>query len=175
MNLRVLASMAGLALLTTTASAQKVTWDYDKGTDFSRLKTYTWVRGTPVRDELNHKRIVAAVDAQMAARGFTLVEPGAGPDVQLAYHANFERDLQINASSSDWGNYRWGSNRVGSARVEEITKGTLMVEMVDAKHGGVIWRGVASRDLDMNADPEKRDRNINRTAEKLFKRYPPAK
>ena len=168
-----LMSMTALALFGTTASAQTVSYDYDRGTDFSRLKTYSWVPGTNLRDELNHKRIVAAVDAQLAAKGMTRVEAGA--DVLVAYHASFDRDLQINATSSDWGGYRWSANRFGSARVSEITTGTVIVDLVDAKSKTIIWRGTATKEVDTKADPEKRDRNVNRAAEKLFKNYPPAK
>ena len=64
---RTIAKLATLATLTlsTAASAQSVSYDYDKDTDFSMLKTYAWVSGTNLRDELNHKRIMDAVDAQL--------------------------------------------------------------------------------------------------------------
>jgi hypothetical protein len=33
---------------------------------------------------------------------------------------------------------------------------------------------VATRDLDVKATPEQREKNINKAVEKLFKHYPPA-
>jgi hypothetical protein len=39
----------------------------------------------------------------------------------------------------------------------------------------IVWRGIASKDIDVKASAEKREQNINRTAEKMFKNYPPAK
>ena len=141
--------------------------------NFSQLKTYAWVRGTPVNDELNDKRIVAAVDAQLAARGFTKVEAAGDPDVLVAYHAGFGRDLQVSGSASGWGGYRAGPGRWGSARVDQVLTGTLVVDMVNAKTRTIVWRGVATKDVDTKASPEKREKNINKTAEKLFKNYPP--
>jgi hypothetical protein len=173
MRIATLIAAASLTLLTTTAMGQDVTYDYDKAADFSRLKTYAWVRGTPVTDELNHKRIVNAIDAQLAAKGFTKVEAGANPDVLVAYHASFNRDLQVTGFNSGWGGYRFGPGRVGSARVDQIVVGTLIVDLVDAANKTIVWRGVATKDLDPNASPEKRDKNINKAAEKLFKNYPP--
>jgi hypothetical protein len=164
-----------VALLGTTASAQEVTYDYDKATDFSRLKTYAWVDGRNLADELNHKRVMDAVDAQMAAKGYTKVEAGASPDVLVAYHAFFGRDLEVSTFSSGWGAYRFGPARTGSARVEQIVVGTLAVDLVDAKTKTIVWRGIARKEVDVNASPEKREKNINRAVEKLFKKYPPKK
>jgi Domain of unknown function (DUF4136) len=173
MRIATLVAAASLTLLTTTAMAQDVTYDFDKGTDFSQLKTYAWVRGTPVNDELNHKRIVDAIDAQLAAKGLVKVEAGANSDLLVAYHASFNRDLQINGFNTGWGGYRFGPGRTGTARVDQIVVGTLVVDMVNAKTKTIVWRGVATKDIDTKASPEKRDKNIKKATEKLFKNYPP--
>jgi hypothetical protein len=162
-------------LLGTIALAQNVTYDFDKAANFSWFKTYAWVRGTNLSDELNHKRIMSAVDAQLASKGFVKVESSANPDALVAYHASFDKDLQINGFSSGWGGYRFGASRTGTARVEEILIGTLAVDMVDAKTKTIVWRGIATKEVDVKANAEKREKNINRAAEKLFKSYPPAK
>lgn len=175
MRISTIVTTLGLALVSATASAQDVTYDYDKATDFSKIKTYAWIAGTNLSDEFNHKRIVTAIDAQLTAKGLTQVAAGATPDMLVAYHAAFDKNLQINASSFDSGPWRYGGNRSGSARVEEIVNGTLVVDLVDAKTETLIWRGIAKKDIDTNAKPEKRDKNMNKAAEKLFKDYPPAK
>jgi len=161
-----LVAAASLAL-STPALAQSVSYDYDRSTDFSRLKTYAWVPGTNLKDELNHKRIMDAVDAQLRAKGFTRVEASGNPDVLVAYHASFSQNLEING----WGGYRWGPG-ARSARVEQVVVGTLVVDMVNARSKTIVWRGIASKELDPDASPEKRDKNINKAAEKLFKKYP---
>jgi hypothetical protein len=68
MRIATFITIASLTVSTTPTFAQSVTYDFDKGTDFSRLKTYTWIRGTILNDELNHKRIVDAVDAQLVSK-----------------------------------------------------------------------------------------------------------
>jgi Domain of unknown function (DUF4136) len=172
MRIATLIGTAGLALA-TTAFAQDISYDYDKGTDFSRIKTYAWVRWTNLGDELNHKRIVDAIEAQLAAKGLVKVEASANPDVMVAYHTSFSRDLEINGSATGWAGYRFGPVRSGSARVEQVVVGTLYVDIVNAKTNTIVWRGIATKDLDVNASPEKRDKNITKAAEKLFKKYPP--
>jgi hypothetical protein len=166
-----LVGTTGLALLGTIALAQSVTYDFDKAADFTRMKTYAWTRGTELRDELNHKRVVSAIEAQLAAKGLTRVEADGKADLLVAYHASFDTDLEINGSG--WGGYRFGPGRVGTARVEEIVIGSLVVELADGKTHTLVWRGIATKELDPKAKPEKREKNINKAAEKLFKNYPP--
>jgi hypothetical protein len=163
-------TLATLALLSTITIAQSVTYDFDRSARFSSFKTYAWTRGNPVGDELNHQRIMRAIDAQLAAKGMLRVEVNSEPDVLIAYHASFDRDLQVNAFGMGWGPI---AGRSGTARVEEVTVGTLAVDMLDAATRSIIWRAMASKDLDPNAKPEKRDKNINSAAEKLFRNYPP--
>jgi hypothetical protein len=168
-GLSTLIGTAALALLATTGSAQSVSYDYDRTADFSRLKTYAWVDGTGLSDDLNHRRIVDAIDTQMKAKGFTKVESSAHPDVLVAYRADFDQNLEINGFSTGVAGYRWGR----SARVEEVVIGRLTVVMLSSETRDLLWRGIATRELDANASPEKRDKNINKAAEKLFKKYPP--
>jgi hypothetical protein len=174
MGIRTFLTSASLMMLGTVAIAQNVSYDFDKSADFSKFKSYTWVRGTNLNDALNHGRIVRAVDAQLAARGFSKVDSPANADVLVAYHASFDKNLQINGFSSGFGGYRFGGMRTGTATAEEITVGTLAVDIVDAKTKTIVWRGMATKEVDPKASPEKRDKNINRAAEKIFKNYPPA-
>ena len=166
-----------LALLTLSgaviAPAQEISYDYDQSADFNAFRTYAWVRGTELDDELNHKRIVDALDAGLAAEGLSKVEATADPDLLVAYHARFGRDLEIQGFSSGWGPYRFGANRYGSARVDEILVGTLVVDMVDAETNDIVWRGTATKEIDTDASPEKREKNIRRAVEKILDKYPP--
>jgi hypothetical protein len=93
--------------------------------------------------------------------------------VLVAYHATFDKNLQINGFSSGWGGYRFAGNRTGTATVEEIVVGTLAIDLVDAKSKTIVWRGMATKEVDVKANADKREKNINRAAEKLFKNYPP--
>ncbi len=174
MRIGVFLATTGLMLLGSTTLAQSVTYDYDKAADFSRLRTYAWVPGTNLKDQINHKRVLEAIDAQLASKGLTRVEAGARPDLLVAYHATFDKDLRINGFSSGWGGYRFAGSRSGSAWTDTILNGTLVLDIVDAKTGSIVWRGVASKEIDTKASPEKRDKNLRKAAEKLLKSYPPA-
>ena len=173
MRLGMIATTLGALALASTAFAQTISFDFDKSVNFAGFRTYAWADGTNVPEPLVHQRIVNAVDVQMTLKGLQQVHGSSSPDVLVAYHAAFDRTLQISGFGSGWGGYRWGGARTVSARTEEIVVGTMIVDVIDARTNTIIWRGTATRDVDMHASPEKRDRNISRTAEKLFKHYPP--
>jgi hypothetical protein len=174
MAARTFLTAAGLVLMGAMTLAQNITYDFDRATDFSRFKTFAWVRGTVLADEINHNRIVNAVNAQLSAKGLVRVDSSSDADLLVAYHATFDRDLQITGFSSGWGPYRFAGGS-GVARAEDILTGTLAVDIVNASTKTIVWRGTASKDIDVKADPGKRERNINRAAERLFKNYPPAR
>src|ERR1700759_5198279 len=73
-------AIALLVVGVTATLAQDVRYDYDKDKDFSRYKSYKWVsiKGADQPDELTGKRIMAAVDAELATKGLTKTDCGAG-------------------------------------------------------------------------------------------------
>jgi hypothetical protein len=176
MRIGTLLTAACVAWLGTTVLASTVTYDYDRTANFSRFRTYTWTRGNPVTDPLNHQRIVRAVETQLAARGFTKVDSGRNPDVFVAYHAAMDQSIEINAfGSGGFGPYGLGGSRMGTARADKVTVGSVVVDMVDAADRKMVWRGSASQELDPRASAEKKDKAVNKAIEKMFKNYPPKK
>lgn len=164
MKQRMLIGIA-LMLVAVPASAQRVTVDYDKATDFSRYATYAWKDGTPVPNPLSHQRIVNAVDYHLSMLGFEQVESGA--DMYVSYHASAKEDIEI----TDWGHAgpRWGYAR--DIDVRKVLVGIVVVDMIDAEDEKLFWRAVASDTVSQK--PEKNEKKINRAAQKMFKRFPP--
>jgi hypothetical protein len=172
MRIASLITTLGVVLLGTIGFAQTVTYDFDRTANFRGYRTYAWTSGTALRDELNHARVVRAIESQMALKGFTRVESSAHPDVLIAYHASFDRNLLISADSSGWAGPRFGGFRSGTATTQQILTGTLVVDMIEAASQRMVWRGIASADVDPSAKPEKREKSINKAAQKIFKHYP---
>jgi hypothetical protein len=167
------ATLAGMLMLATTSVAQSISFDFDRTVHFGGFRTYAWVAGTNVPDQLVHRRIVDAVDVQLALKGMRKVHEGSQPDLLIAYHASFDQDLQITGFGSGWGGYRFGGYRSGTARAEQILVGTMVIDLVDANTSNIVWRGTATKDIDVKATPDKRDKNIAKAAQKLFRHYPP--
>ena len=64
---------------------------------------------------------------------------------------------------------------LGSAnyRSEERAVVALVVVLFQAATKQLVWCGSASKTLDINEDPDKNYRNLEKAMAKLFKNYPP--
>jgi hypothetical protein len=167
-----------VAFVPAIAAAQKTTYDYDKAAPFTQYHTYAMKTGTPTGQTLIDNRLTAAIEAQLAAKGFKKDE--ANPDVFVLFHMAFDQQKDISSYSSGpmYGGYGWGygggwGSTTTDVRVREILVGTLAVDVVDAKKKEMAWRGLGTKEIDTHAKPEKRDSNINKAVEKIFKNYPP--
>ena len=54
-----------------------------------------------------------------------------------------------------------------------VLMGMLVVNLVSSDTGAMVWRGMASGDVDANASPEKCDKKIHEVVQKIFRSYPP--
>ena len=154
-----------VCLLPVLAQAQKAVADYDKEVDFSKFKTYAWQSGQPAPSPLTHKRIVTAIDEQLASKGMTQVE--SSPSAIIVYYAAVEEQKRLNA----WGSGpRWSG--FGTVTAETIRVGQLVVDIYDAATKQLVWRGSVS---DTASDkPETNQKKIKEAIAKLFKQFPPA-
>jgi hypothetical protein len=81
-------SFFALVLLLFTASnvlGQKVAVDWDHDADFSKYKTYAWIESQNPGSKLAVKRIVAAIESQLAARGLQKAQGGEA-DLGVVYN-----------------------------------------------------------------------------------------
>lgn len=155
-----------------TALAQQVKTDFDHQAKFSQYKTYSW-QEVKVADSLWVPRIQSAVDAQLAAKGWTKVETGGDVAVVAIATSHTERTLQTFYDGMG-GGWRWrGFGGLGEATTTEqdYKEGTLVVDMYDAKTKQLIWRGSSEDTVSNNA--EKNEKNLDKGVAKMFKKFPP--
>jgi hypothetical protein len=177
---RILGLALAVAALPAVATAQKTTYDFDKSAPFAQFKSYSMKTGTPTGQPLIDKRIEAAIEAQLEAKGFARNE--TAPDVVVTYHVAFDEEKDISSFSSGpaYGGYGYGYGWGGGwgttttdVRVRNILIGTLAIDILDAKKKEIAWRGLGTKEVNTSAKPDKRDENIGKAVEKIFKNYPP--
>jgi hypothetical protein len=155
-----------LMLMAITVLGQKVTTDSAPSVDWSKFKTYSWGEGTPAQDPLTAQRIVAGIDSQLAAKGYSKVESGG--DLLVMYHVATDQQKSLN-----WNNFGgWGRfGGMGSAQVDTVIVGQLKVDLADSKAKQFLWRGTATDSV--SSDPKKNADKITKALTKMFQKWPP--
>ncbi len=159
-------AVTALILLGSAAAAQEITNDYSRA-DFAHFKTYAWATGHGFADEFLNQSIVSSIDAQLSTKGLTNVTPRKDPDILVSYDVVFDHDIRGTGFRDGLRNLHW---RSGS---KDVLTGMLVINLIDSHTGAMVWRGMATGDLDTNASPEKRDKKIHEVAQKIFRGYPP--
>ncbi|RZU35520.1 DUF4136 domain-containing protein [Edaphobacter modestus] len=126
-------------------------------------------------DQLLDQDIRRAVDAQLAEKGLTKVDKGG--NLFVGYQANVHEEKSINLSGSGgygWsGGGPWGGLSSFQGQTSTVPIGTLVVGLYDPARKQLIWRGDASKTVNLKKDPNKNYANLQKAMVKLFKNYPP--
>ena len=156
------------------AFAQKVQTDFDHQANFSQYKTYSWQEIKPA-NSLWDARIKNAVDARLAAKGWTQVASGGDVAVVAIKTSQTQRTLQTfyDGIGGGWGWRRFGGGGFGDATTTEqdYKVGTLVIDLYDAKTKQLIWRGSAQDTVSDKATQN--EKNLDKGVAKMFKKFPP--
>ncbi len=155
-----------------TALAQQVKTDFDHQANFSQYKTYSWQTIKPA-NSLWDARIKSAVDAQLAAKGWTQIDSGGDVAIVAIATSHTEKTLQTFYDGMG-GGWRWrGFGGMGEATTTEqdYKEGTLVIDMYDGKTKQLIWRGSSEDTVSNSAD--KNEKNLDKGVAKMFKKFPP--
>jgi hypothetical protein len=163
-----------------SAFAQKVQTDFDHQANFSQYKTYSWQEIKP-ENSLWDARIKNAIDAQLAAKGWTQLPSGGDVAVVAIKTSQTQRTLQTfyDGFGGGWGWRRFGGGGFGGGGFGDATTteqdykvGTLVIDLYDAHTKQLIWRGSAQ---DMLSDKAaKNEKNLDKGVAKMFKAFPPS-
>jgi len=159
------------------SSAQQVKTDYDRSANFAQYKTYCWEQ-VKTKDALDVDRVKSAVNAALAAKGWSKVDSGG--DVSIIAVETTQNQQSLNTFydgfGGGWGYRRFGGGGFGglgeaTTTTETYKVGTLVVDLFDTKTKQLLWRGTSSDTLSNNSN--KNIKNLDKGVEKMFKKFPP--
>lgn len=165
-----------LLFVLAACSSVKVYSDFDKNVDFSPYKTYAFhKRGIDKVQisELDKKRILRAIDTEMAKKGMTKSE---NPDLLISFQTKERERLDVSQFNAGWGyGWGWGWNPYfwgGQNYVSSSTEGTLFIDLIDAKKKELIWQGEGVGYL--TETRSQKEKQINEFVAKILAQYPPS-
>jgi hypothetical protein len=130
------------------------------------------IRSSGSEDQLIDQEVKRAVDEQLTQKG--LIKVGKNADIQVVYHAALHEEKSISLfGSGRTSSGSWGVDSV-QGQTSSISVGTLVVDLYDPARQQLIWRGDATKTIDLKKDPDKNYRNLQKAMAKLFKNYPPS-
>jgi hypothetical protein len=161
-----------LLVLVASSAWAEVDVDYDKEVDFSRYTSYSWEEGTPAPAAIE-VLIHNTVDAELQGKGLEKVEEGG--HLHVITHASVEETRTVEVDTFGYAGVRWrGWRRWGPTEVvvnvDELRVGMVIVDLIDAESGELVWRGVGRSTVD--SDPGRTRKRIEKAARKMFRKLP---
>lgn len=163
--------------INSCAPAIKINADYDKSLNIKNDKTYSWLNLNEIEgkglnpayyNELTDKRIKTAVDKEMQAKGYKLLEKG-NTDLEIHYHISVENKTTIveeydRIKDSPY----WPTRKIYTY---EYREGSLLIDLMDVKKNALVWRGIATSVITdkVSKNPEG---TINKAVSSIFTLFP---
>jgi hypothetical protein len=171
-----LSAVVAFATTLSACATMNVSSHVARGQDFTTYQTWEWAPPDPlpetdprldtafVRDHLQ-----GAVEKEFARRHVDRLTTGT-PDLLVHYHANISP--KIDASRADPGSGACYDEDC-LVRVLENEVGTIMVDVVDARSGRLVWRGWAQTNVEGVLDnPGRLEDRIGKAVGEMFKHFP---
>jgi hypothetical protein len=180
--MQVLVAAASFAMVAACAGNQ-VSTDYNRQADFSNYRTFALVsRPDSASHQLVDERVREAVLERLSAKGLTPTSR-ARADVLVGYGVVDHTRKEVNTTNwGGWGPrwgwryYRWGVAWPVNSRtdIDKYVDGTVLVSMVDARTGKVVWQSQAADVVALPvARPERADAEIDHAVGEIFQKFPP--
>jgi hypothetical protein len=181
--LRISQALLASALVCGAVEAQDVTYDFDRTTDFSRLRSFAFTdTDSSSTTPFLHDRLFGSITRELSLRGMTKSDT---PDVLIRAHLSTEirNEVRTWGYGGWYGSYGWygpySYYPYGLAwgapyyEVLDVRYDTITIEMTDARTGTLVWQGRGVKRVGTEWDPEELDEKVYKTTRKILKNYPP--
>jgi len=167
-----------ILLFVSSCSSVRVSSDYDNQTNFRGYRTYAYYKTGIDKaqiSDLDKKRILRAIDTEMASRGFTKSQ---NPDVLISIFTK-ERE-QVDVYNNNFGYGGFGFNRFGGgfgyggSNVSTRIEGSLFIDLIDARNKQLVWQGRGIGTLNDTDNIAKKEQRIQKFVSKILQAYPPS-
>ena len=165
-----------LFLATSSCVSVRVASDYDRNANFNTYKTFAFFKDGIDKAEisdLDKRRILRAVEAELLAKGFTKSE---NPDLLISIFTK-SRD-KVNIYNNGWGpyGYGWGWSpwywhSYRGTTISRSTEGTLFIDLIDADKKELVWQGMGTGNISQNM--KNKEERIKEFVAKIMEKYPP--
>ncbi len=165
-----------LFITSLSVNAQKVKVGSDPAVDLTKYRTYAWAQGSAVSNPVINQIIISAVDSEMTSKGLRKVD--TDPDLILVTFASTDSELYITNPTWTSSMHSISTGIATGPQSWPVSKGTLVVDLSDAKTKNGVWRGTATHTLEHGPtgnsvkDAKSVEKPIRKAVQKMFKQFP---
>lgn len=171
-------ALALLALLAAACAQFTVRSDRSASADFARYRTFAWMpiaEAPPLDQDTGNRglnnRIYSAVEHELQRDGYL---PVASADADLVFTYRILREDGYDDAhvpyAAQW--HRGAYIELAHASDQSYERGTLIVDAVDRRENGLVWRGSASARLLPHLSYEKRAARAEEAVARIFATFP---
>lgn len=163
-----------LLLLVASCAPIRVTYDFDKTTDFTNYKTYNYYADMKTGlSDLDSKRLLDVLDAKMSAKGFSLAKhPDFFIDIKSSEFRTGQRNT-VGVGLGGGGRNVGGGISIGIPVGQANVNRQIIIDFVDESKQQLFWQAVSESSFHPNAQPERREEQLRAVIEKVLIQYPP--
>ncbi len=165
-------------LALSACSTLRVGSDFDHRTDFGAYHTFAWLslghRRQRVSNPLVPQRVRAAIESNLAQRGYRLAEDASTADFFIDYTIGSRERIDAQSYPVGFrGPWRWGYPYWGEQlSVRQYRAGTLAIDVFDGRTHQPVWHGWAKKDLS-ESDLDRPEGPIGRAVDAVLAQFPP--
>jgi len=167
-----------LALGVGRVAAQNPNFSFDRSADFSKYKTYKWVsiESAQYLDELTAGQLIGTLNVALAQKGLTK-SPSDKPDLYIGYQIATGDLKHLNHLDigTEYAPPAEATPETPGEAATTVHSGPFVLYMFDSANKRLVWWGVLPNAIDANAAPEKKQKHLDKSIEKLLNDYPPQK
>jgi hypothetical protein len=159
-------------------SCNPIQTSYDQKADFSAYKTFCWLQGCEfsvtgpkyLNDSVVQARIKNTIIGNLLQKGLRYDDNN--PDLLIDFHVTVESERAIIYHNREDEQYYY---RFSYLQPEEVmlTKGTILIHVVDRARSEVVWQSYAAGYLD--PVPDLSEKNIRKGIDRVMKKFPPGR
>ncbi len=180
------AMVALTVLMAMGCSGIQISQDYDPATNFRSIETVAWESPTQpqtgderIDNPFRNTRIRSAIQRHLEKKGLVFVSDRS-TDVRVRYQYTLRQRIDSTGTSGriGFGIGSYGSRggiAIGTGTDQrEIDEGTLVIDLVSAGSGALLWRGSGTQQFKEYDRPEKATQDVNSLVESIISQFPPS-
>ena len=175
MNKRIFLPLLVLLLAASSCTSVRVVTDYDRNANFGTYQTFAFYKpgiNKAKISDLDKKRILRAIDAELMAKG---MQKNEKPTILVSIFTKESERVDVYHNNFGWGwgwNPWWYGGYYGNS-VSRTTEGTLYIDFIDANTNELVWQGMGTSRLITSGDVEAKEERIKEIVHEILAKYPP--